>query len=205
MKLNGSIYAVDFTSHTDAEFSGTHPALAIQNSNQPDLYYVIPFTTYTQNRWEKYKRKLAVKVNSCNSIALVHKMQIKPICDIQNRYIANNVLLNINTEELKNICQKLELLINKSTNKALKSHVKVQSELNEIETELTKHISGEPSDFTFNVNNPNNITYSKPVRSALINEIRMIVKRINPEARISINNKVLTINLNFFIDKSAKK
>ena len=53
--INSGVYSVDFKGTNNAEFNGTHPALILKSVKNEDMYYVIPLTTYTKERWKKYR------------------------------------------------------------------------------------------------------------------------------------------------------
>jgi hypothetical protein len=46
------LYNVDLEGETDGEYDENHPTLIIQTAKEPNMYFVIPFTTYTDTRWK---------------------------------------------------------------------------------------------------------------------------------------------------------
>lgn len=127
--INGGIYAYNFKSDTDVEFKDIHPAITIQNNKQQELYYVIPLTTYTKERWKKYKQHFACRLLSVNSIALVHRMQIVHYKYIGKRYYSNGEPLVITNDEFDKVCEKLQLLITKSVTIAKNNSLQYHNDL----------------------------------------------------------------------------
>lgn len=138
--INGGIYAYKFKSDTDEEFKDIHPAIAIQNNKQPELYYVVPLTTYTKERWKKYKQHFACRLLSSNSIALVHRMQIVHYNYIGKRYYCNNEPLVITNDEFDKVCEKLQLLITKSVTIAKNNSLQYHNDLMIFQNALEKFL-----------------------------------------------------------------
>ena len=55
--INGCIYAIDLGGTEEYEFKGVHPAMVVRMLKEEKMYYVVPLTTYTKERWEKCKRQ----------------------------------------------------------------------------------------------------------------------------------------------------
>ena len=51
--INGCIYAIDLGGTEEYEFKGVHPAMVVRMLKEEKMYYVVPLTTYTKERWEK--------------------------------------------------------------------------------------------------------------------------------------------------------
>ena len=130
--INGFVYAVAFHGKTPSEFRGLHPAVVIQNFNEPDLYYAFPLTHHTTDRENKYKKKLAHTLKNKQSIVLIHKMQIFHKSEINNLYISNGNVILIPDDDMKDIIRKFETLIQKSTKKAFQNSSKARLELSEL-------------------------------------------------------------------------
>lgn len=109
--INGAVYLVDFKGKTNSEFKGDHPAIVIQTAKYKTLYYVIPLTTYTKERWDKYKKEFGCRIKSTESIALVAKMEVMHASKIKGRSVSNNFspprLLVPTPEEIDCVTKKL--------------------------------------------------------------------------------------------------
>ena len=55
--ITGGVYAVDFRGTEAYEFQGVHPALIVMMLKEEKMYYVVPLTTYTKERWYKCKKR----------------------------------------------------------------------------------------------------------------------------------------------------
>ena len=85
--INGCIYAIDLGGTEEYEFKGVHPAMVVRMLKEEKMYYVVPLTTYTKERWEKCKRQgFGCRVVSTNSIARVDKINIVTEKQIHSRY-----------------------------------------------------------------------------------------------------------------------
>ncbi|MDK0660199.1 hypothetical protein KB552_15545 (plasmid) [Clostridium perfringens] len=131
--INGGIYEVDLRGTNNAEFSGQHPSLIIQSIKNEDMYYVIPFTTYTKERWEKYKKRNCCKINSTNSIVRIDKMQLRHINNMNKdnrppkRWMVGNLLLILTPDELEVVYAKILKYLELSLQKSLKEYKKYYS------------------------------------------------------------------------------
>ncbi len=116
--INSGIYSVDFKGTNNAEFKGTHPALILKSIKNTEMYYVIPLTTYTKDRWKKYRKLLCCRIISINSIARIDKILILHKDKIPKRWFENDGLLIPTPNEIKTvynrICEYLSLSIDKS-------------------------------------------------------------------------------------------
>lgn len=106
-KVNGGIYGIDLKGNLDCEFDGVHPSIIIQNLKEKEMYYIIPLTTYTKDRWEKLRRAYCCKIESTNSIARVDKMQIRHLSCIPDKYFSKGKLLIPTPEEIENVYEHL--------------------------------------------------------------------------------------------------
>lgn len=197
--INGGIYAYNFQGKTNAEFQDTHPAIVIQNNKQIELYYVIPITTYTEERWRKYKKRNACRLLSINSIALLHQMQVVHSKYIGKRYYSNDAPLMITDKEFDKVCDNLLVLINKSISVVKKDNVQYHSQLNTFEQALktfaeTKSIE---EDDLFTINQDDTVlVYKTKIPKSYWQDYEYIVKKIIPEANIEIADDK---SLNIFI------
>lgn len=125
--INGGIYSVDLHGSSDAEFIGEHPSIIIRSLKESDIYFIVPLTTYTQEKWDKVKQNgYGCKILSTGSIARIDKMKLCHIRDVKIRWISKNALLIITPDELECVVSKInsyvELSSSKCTNEYKKYH-----------------------------------------------------------------------------------
>lgn len=130
--INSGIYSVDFKGTNNAEFSGTHPALILKSIKNTEMYYIIPLTTYTKDRWKKYRKLLCCRIVSINSIARIDKILILHKDKIPKRWLENDGLLIPTPNEIRTVynrvCEYISLSIEKSLddyNKFYKNYEKL--------------------------------------------------------------------------------
>lgn len=130
--INSGIYSVDFKGTNNAEFSGTHSALILKSIKNTEMYYVIPLTTYTKDRWKKYRKLLCCRIVSINSIARIDKILILHKDKIPKRWLENDGLLIPTPNEIRTVynrvCEYISLSIEKSLddyNKFYKNYEKL--------------------------------------------------------------------------------
>lgn len=196
--INGGIYAYNFTGSTSAEFQNTHPAIVIQNNKEPELYYVIPLTSYTEDRWKRYKRCFACRILSTNSIALVYKMQIVHYKNIGKRYYNNNEPLIITDEEFDKVCEKLQALINKSVSVAKRNSSQYHTDANTFKSALQKFVETNqlsPNDLFDLSDNGTELTYKIKVHKSYWQDYEYIVNEIFSDYVFSIADNILKIIL----------
>jgi hypothetical protein len=118
--INSGIYSVDLHGTNNAEFAGEHPSLILRSIKNKDMYYIIPLTSFTKERWKKYRKLLCCRIVSINSIARIDKMQIIHKDKIPNRWVDNETFLLPLPSEIKavyrRIIEYLELSVDKGLN-----------------------------------------------------------------------------------------
>lgn len=116
--INSGIYAVDLKGTNNAEFVGIHPSLIMRSIKNEDMYYVIPLTTYSKDKWQKLRKLLCCRIISINSIARIDKMQIIHKNKIPKRWFEDESLLVPTPNEILTVYNRVleytELSINKS-------------------------------------------------------------------------------------------
>lgn len=116
--INSGIYAVDLKGTNDAEFKGTHPSLIMQSIKNKEMYYVIPLTTYSKDKWNKLRKLLCCRIVSINSIARIDKIKIIHKDKIPKRWMEGETLLVPTPNEILTVYNRLleyiELSIKKS-------------------------------------------------------------------------------------------
>ena len=53
--INGAIYDVNLKGVDASEFKGSHPAVIVRTLKEEKIFFVVPLTTYTKDRWDKAK------------------------------------------------------------------------------------------------------------------------------------------------------
>lgn len=128
--LNCGLYDVNLEGATDGEYDGKHPTLIIQTAKEPNMYFVIPFTTYTIDRWNKMKKYMCCRVMSTNSIARIDKMEVINSMNIGDRWISNKSILKPTPDDIDNILKYSMTYLQVSCRKAKDSYVAYFSEYN---------------------------------------------------------------------------
>lgn len=135
--INGGVYAVDLGGTEPYEFKGDHPALVVRTLKEEQMYVVIPLTTYTEERWEKCKRKgFGVRILSTNSIARVDKMNIVSKKCIKGRYYNAGNMVVADITEVEKVLKKVREYIELSSQKMLKEYSKYMIQRTEFEKEM---------------------------------------------------------------------
>ena len=107
--ITGGVYAVDLHGTESYEFKGVHPALIVRMLKEEEMYYVVPLTTYTKERWDKCKRKgFGTRIISTNSIARVDKMNIVSKKQVQGRYYNAGHLVILTENEIESVLVRVE-------------------------------------------------------------------------------------------------
>ena len=104
---NAALYNVDLEGKDFGEFDGEHPTLIFRTKMEKDMYIAIPFTSYTEARWEKVKKYMCCRVKSTNSIARIDKIEIITKNKIKNRWRENKKLLVPSKEDLDSVINKV--------------------------------------------------------------------------------------------------
>ena len=83
--ITGGVYAVDLHGTESYEFKGVHPALIVRMLKEEEMYYVVPLTTYTKERWDKCKRKgFGTRIISTNSTITVFQHNEEKVLFLYN-------------------------------------------------------------------------------------------------------------------------
>lgn len=123
--ITGGVYAVDLHGTESYEFKGIHPALIVRMLKEEKMYYVVPLTTYTKERWDKCKRKgFGTRIISTNSIARVDKMNIVSEKQVQGRYYNAGHLVIPTENEIEVVLARVEEYISLTDNKSNKEYRK---------------------------------------------------------------------------------
>lgn len=123
--ITGGVYAVDLHGTEIYEFKGVHPALIVRMLKEERMYYVVPLTTYTKERWDKCKRKgFGTRILSTNSIARVDKLNIVSEKQVQGRYYNGGYIVVPTEIEVETVLRRVEEYISLSDNKTEKEYKK---------------------------------------------------------------------------------
>lgn len=135
--INGCIYAIDLGGTEEYEFKGVHPAMVVRMLKEEKMYYVVPLTTYTKERWEKCKRQgFGCRIVSINSIARVDKINIVTEKQIHSRYYNSEKLVCAEPAEIEKVILRVEEYFKLSNQKGLNEYKKFYSEKKVFENKM---------------------------------------------------------------------
>lgn len=135
--INGCIYAIDLGGTEEYEFKGVHPAMVVRMLKEEKMYYVVPLTTYTKERWEKCKRQgFGCRIVSTNSIARVDKINIVTEKQIHSRYYNSKKLVCAEPAEIEKVILRVEEYFKLSNQKGLNEYKKFYSEKKVFENKM---------------------------------------------------------------------
>lgn len=135
--INGCIYAIDLGGTEEYEFKGVHPAMVVRMLKEEKMYYVVPLTTYTKERWKKCKRQgFGCRVVSTNSIARVDKINIVTEKQIHSRYYNSEKLVCAEPAEIEKVILRVEEYFKLSNQKGLNEYKKFYSEKKVFENKM---------------------------------------------------------------------
>ena len=122
--INSGVYSVDFKGTNNAEFNGTHPALILKSVKNEDMYYVIPLTTYTKERWKKHRKLLCCRIISINSIARIDKILVMHKTKIPKRWLEDEGLLVPTPNEIATVYNRVTEYLSLSIATSLEDYKK---------------------------------------------------------------------------------
>lgn len=135
--INGCIYAIDLGGTEEYEFKGVHPAMVVRMLKEEKMYYVVPLTTYTKERWEKCKRQgFGCRIVSTNSIARVDKINIVTEKQIHSRYYNSEKIVCAEPAEIEKVILRVEEYFKLSNQKGLNEYKKFYSEKKVFENKM---------------------------------------------------------------------
>lgn len=116
---------------------GVHPAMVVRMLKEEKMYYVVPLTTYTKERWEKCKRQgFGCRIVSTNSIARVDKINIVTEKQIHSRYYNSEKLVCAEPAEIEKVILRVEEYFKLSNQKGLNEYKKFYSEKKVFENKM---------------------------------------------------------------------
>ena len=123
--ITGCIYAINFQGVEEYEFKGVHPAMVVRMLKEDKMYYAIPLTTYTKERWVKCKRQgFGCRILSTNSIARVDKMLVVSEKQILKRYYNSGKVIYANPDEIEKVVLRVEEYLELANRKGLNEYRK---------------------------------------------------------------------------------
>lgn len=123
--ITGGVYAVDLHGTEAYEFKGVHPAMIVRLLKEEKMYYVVPLTTYTKERWERCKRKgFGTRIISTNSIARIDKLNIVSEKQVQSRYYNGGHIVVPTQKEVETALRRVEEYICLSNGKTNREYNK---------------------------------------------------------------------------------
>ena len=161
--ITGGVYAVDLHGTESYEFKGVHPALIIRMLKEENMYYVVPLTTYTKERWEKCKRKgFGIRINSTNSIARIDKLNIVSEKQVQGRYYNAGHLVLPTECEVTAVLKRVEEYISLSNSKSNKEYSKFVMQRSKFENAMDIIIEKNYEKFPYPITLENDISIFYP-------------------------------------------
>ena len=174
--INSGVYSVDFHGTNNAEFNGTHPALILKSVKNQEMYYVIPLTTYTKDRWKKYRKLLCCRIISIDSIARIDKMLVMHKSKIPKRWLEEDGLLVPTPNEIITVYNRVVEYIELSINTSIEDYKK-----------FYKNYETLYYDFTELLTSPSNEIFSKFAVNIIDNDL-YIMYSLNNIASLSFED-----------------
>lgn len=161
--ITGGVYAVDLHGTESYEFKGVHPALVVRMLKEEKMYYIVPLTTYTKERWEKCKRKgFGTRIISTNSIARVDKMNIVSEKQVQGRYYNAGHLVIPTEEEIKAVLKRVEEYILLTDDKSNREYSKFVIQRSKFEKDMDMIIDKNYEEFPYTITFESNMSIFYP-------------------------------------------
>lgn len=161
--ITGGVYAVDLHGTEAYEFKGVHPALIVRMLKEEKMYYVVPLTTYTKERWDKCRRKgFGTRITSTNSIARIDKMNIVSEKQVQGRYYNAGHLVIPTEEEIGAVLERVEEYISLTDDKSKKEYGKFTIQRSKFEKDMDTLSKKNYEEFSYPITIENNLSFFYP-------------------------------------------
>ncbi len=161
--ITGGVYAVDLHGTESYEFKGVHPALIVRMLKEEEMYYVVPLTTYTKERWDKCKRKgFGTRIISTNSIARVDKMNIVSKKQVQGRYYNAGHLVILTENEIESVLVRVEEYISLTNDKSNKEYRKFVTQRANFEKSMDILMEKQFDEFLYPINIKSDMSFCYP-------------------------------------------
>lgn len=193
--INGCIYAIDLGGTEEYEFKGVHPAMVVRMLKEEKMYYVVPLTTYTKERWEKCKRQgFGCRIVSTNSIARVDKINIVTEKQIHSRYYNSEKLVCAEPAEIEKVILRVEEYFKLSNQKGLNEYKKFYSEKKVFENKMYQFwIDNKFDDVYYNVKiekGPIELELGKDeIRNLTFNDIVQVLSELLDASKLHFEKK----------------
>ena len=127
------------------------------------MYYVVPLTTYTKERWDKCKRKgFGTRIISTNSIARVDKMNIVSEKQVQGRYYNAGHLVIPTEEEIGAVLERVEEYISLTDDKSNKEYGKFTTQRSKFEKDMDTLSKKNYEEFSYLITVENDLSFFYP-------------------------------------------
>ena len=161
--ITGGVYAVDLHGTESYEFKGVHPALIVRMLKEEEMYYVVPLTTYTKERWDKCKRKgFGTRIISTNSIARVDKMNIVSKKQVQGRYYNAGHLVILTENEIESVLVRVEEYRSLTNDKSNKEYRKFVTQRANFEKSMDILMEKQFDEFLYPINIKSDMSFCYP-------------------------------------------
>lgn len=209
--VNMALYNVDLEGEDFGEFGGEHPTLVIRTKMEKDMYIAIPFTSYTEARWDKTKKYMCCRVKSTNSIARIDKIEIITADKIKNRWREAGKLLIPSKEDLESVKNKAMAYFETSFSTGIKEYSNVSMQIENLNIKFDEVViqekicQNESVSLDFSQENCIRIIFEeKATKNISVNELYEILNRAFDRRKYKIifdeNNVVAEVLLT---DKKA--
>lgn len=193
--INGCIYAIDLEGTEEYEFKGVHPAMVVRMLKEEKMYYVVPLTTYTKERWKKCKRQgFGCRIVSTNSIARIDKINIVTEKQIHSRYYNSKKLICAEPEEIEKIILRVEEYFKLLNQKGINEYKKFYTEKKIFENKMRKFwLENIFNDVYYNVNIEDDFMEleleKKEIRNLTFNDVTQVLSELLGASNFSFQKK----------------
>lgn len=156
------------------------------------MYYVVPLTTYTKERWDKCKRKgFGTRIISTNSIARVDKMNIVSEKQVQGRYYNAGHLVIPTEEEIGAVLERVEEYISLTDDKSNKEYGKFTTQRSKFEKDMDTLSKKNNEEFSYLITVENDLSFIsnvdiKDIISIKFNASPVEISKQGTDMKISI-------------------
>lgn len=199
--INSGVYNINLKGTNDAEFYGHHPTLILRSVKNSEMYYVFPLTTFTEERWEKCRKKYCCRIVTSNSIVRIDKVKILHRLEIISRWIKEDAFIIPEPKEIKNVYKKYQEYIKLSVDVALSDYKKYYDCYNKFVNIFHKSFCLYDFDDEFFIDLDNKfITFnSSLVYYLTFDDVKHIIYSFIPEQKIDIipdkKNNIIKIEI----------
>lgn len=220
--ITGGVYAVDLHGTEAYEFIGVHPALVVRMLKEEKMYYVVPLTTYTKERWDKCKRKgFGTRILSTKSIARIDKMNIVSEKQVKGRYYNAGHLVIPTEKEIEAVLERVEEYISLTDDKSNREYRKFITQRSKFENDIDLLNMKKYDEFSYPIIIENDLSFLYPCKelsfisstdikdiiSFKFNASTVVINKQGADMRISINlvqENLLTFSEAYDTFKSQK-